>query len=232
MNSHLVLALDYQRMTDALAVVDELKELVSIYKVGLELYLNAGNAILDALKQRNKKIFLDLKLHDITNTTKQAFHYILSQNVYMTTVHLSSGFETLRSLEEMNKSSQNRCKIIGVSVLTNLDSTDTKELYNEADGHKLANTFSTLASKAGLSGIVCSAREAAQIRERFGTELELVCPGIRLEEDCADDQKRICTPFEAVRAGANYLVLGRSVINAADKRAKARKILEEMEKGA
>ncbi|ACI21077.1 MULTISPECIES: orotidine-5'-phosphate decarboxylase [Thermodesulfovibrio] len=218
-----IIALDFPSKKEALKIVDELDELISFYKVGLELFLNEGKEILKTLKKREKKIFLDLKFHDIPNTVQRAVKTSLNYGVDMLTLHTTGGFEMMKRARETVEEAKIRenvsLKLLGVTVLTSLDSKSLEEIYGLTfDIPSLVKKLAMLAKKTGVDGVVASAHEISTIKEHCGRDFTVVTPGIRLGKLSHDDQKRTVTPQEAFLRGADYIVIGRAVISSQNPR--------------
>ncbi|MEN9226050.1 MAG: orotidine-5'-phosphate decarboxylase [Thermostichus sp. HHBFW_bins_43] len=216
----LIIALDTPSLEQALQWVDCLPQ-VLWWKVGLELFTAVGSPILRALKERGKRIFLDLKLHDIPNTVGRATQVAVGYGVDLLTLHASGGSAMLRAAVEAAQSSP--CRLLAVTLLTSLSPEQLQqELCIEADPAGYALHLAQLAQAQGLTGLVCSPQEVARLRQALGPEVLLVTPGIRLPRSAADhdpmedDQQRIWTPAKALQAGADYLVVGRPVTAARD----------------
>lgn len=215
----IILALDVSSYEEAAGIVDAFKGDVNIFKVGLELFISSGPRIVEKINSEGRKVFLDLKLHDIPNTVSKSALAAAELGVYMLTLHTSGGLEMMKKTAEslVNaslKGNFSRPRILGVTILTSIDSECLK--------HEIGITHSMtthikhltgLALKAGLDGIVCSPQEAEVIRSKFGKDLLIVTPGIRPSWTPPDDQKRTLTPKEALRRGADYLVIGRAVMS-------------------
>ncbi|MEJ2685117.1 MAG: orotidine-5'-phosphate decarboxylase [Candidatus Sulfobium sp.] len=206
----------------ALEIVDKCKDYIDIFKVGLELFSVAGPLIIKEIHRRGRRVFLDLKFHDIPNTVSRAGVAVARLGVFMFNVHASGGLDMMKrcSDEVVNlclKENLNRPRILAVTVLTSI----SKDVLRDEIGiqHSL-NThvrhLSGLALKAGLDGVVASGREAAMIRGHCGAGFLIVTPGIRPSWTPPDDQMRTMTPKEAIREGADYLVMGRAILNQAD----------------
>jgi orotidine-5'-phosphate decarboxylase len=219
----IILALDVSGYDYALDLVDRFGEYVGIFKIGLELFTACGAGIVNEIAvKRRRKVFLDLKFHDIPNTVSKAAIASARLGVYMLNVHASGGLEMMRRCKDSVtevclKEGIERPKILAVSVLTSL----TREiLIKELGVHHGLRTqvkhLSALALSAGLDGVVASGREVAIIREHCGSQFLIVTPGIRPSWTPPDDQKRTITPKEAIRAGADYLVVGRAVMQQPD----------------
>lgn len=218
----LILALDVADSNYALEIIDKFSDYINIYKVGLELFTAAGPGIVEEIKKRGKKVFLDLKFHDIPNTVTKAALSATRLGVYMFNVHASGGFEMMRKcrdsvVEMCLKENLERPKILGVTVLTSL----SKEILMDELGIQYGlrthvRHLSGLALKAGLDGVVASAREIELIRNHCGRGFLIVTPGIRPSWTPPDDQKRTMTPKEAMREGSDYLVIGRAILQQPD----------------
>ena len=218
----LILALDVADSDSALENVDKFKDYINIFKVGLELFTTVGPGIVEEIQKRGKKVFLDLKFHDIPNTVTKAALSATRLGVYMFNVHASGGFEMMRKcrdsvVEMCLKENLERPKIIGVTVLTSL----SKEILTDELGIQYGlrthvRHLSSLALKAGLDGVVASAREVELIRNHCGKGFIIVTPGIRPSWTPPDDQKRTMTPKEAIREGSDYLVIGRAILQQPD----------------
>jgi len=212
----LIVALDVDNLEEAKRLVDILYPNVKIFKVGSQLFTACGPEAVRMIVKKGAKVFLDLKFHDIPNTVKKAIVSAAKLKVYMLTVHLSGGKDMLGAAVSI----ADRPKIIGVSVLTSESKEDTKD--------KVLN-LAKLAKAAGLDGVVCSAQETNMIREACGKDFIIVTPGIRPEGYVIDDQVRITTPKEAVKAGADFIVVGRPIIKAENPKEAAVKILKDIE---
>ena len=213
----IILALDISEYDYALDLVDRFGEYVGIFKIGLELFTACGPKIVDEIAgKRGRKVFLDLKFHDIPNTVSKAAIASARLGVYMFNVHASGGLEMMRRCKESVvevclKEGIERPKILGVSVLTSLTREVLKnELGVQCGLRTHVKRLSALALSAGLDGVVASGREVEVIRGHCGDQFLIVTPGIRPSWTPPDDQKRTMTPKEAIRAGADYLVVGRA----------------------
>lgn len=218
----IILALDMSDPDYALELVDRFSENIETFKVGLELFTSAGPAVVRSIQDRGKKVFLDLKFHDIPNTVSRAAVAAARLGVFMFNLHASSGFEAMRAcaesvVEVCLKENLPRPKILGVTVLTSL----TQGILKEELGvqHSLrthVRHLSASALKAGLDGVVASGHEVSMIRSHCGKDFIIATPGIRPSWRPPDDQKRTMTPREAVREGADYLIIGRSILSQPD----------------
>lgn len=214
----LILALDVDEPEYAVELVDKLSPYVDMFKVGLELFTTAGPKIVEAIHQRGSEVFLDLKFHDIPNTVAAAARAATRLGVYMFNIHASNGLETMIKCRESVaklclKENLRRPKLIAVTVLT---STSTDILKGELCVHHSASThvkhLAKLAHRAGLDGVVASGQEARMIRDTCGDNFLIVTPGVRPTWSQADDQARIVTPSKAIREGADFIVMGRSIL--------------------
>ncbi|MDV2860263.1 orotidine-5'-phosphate decarboxylase [Psychrobacter sp. CAM01] len=224
--SPVVVALDNMTMEASLALADKLDPALCRLKVGKELFTRCGPDIIKALHQRDFEVFLDLKFHDIPNTTAQAVLAAADLGVWMVNVHASAGLEAMSLAKQRLLDNNLDTLLIAVTVLTSMDNQALTQTGITDGLDTQVSRLAQLTKQAGLDGVVCSAREAQSLKALCGQEFKLVTPGIRLAEDNADDQKRICTPAQALQDGADYLVIGRSITQAADPAAKLQRILE------
>jgi orotidine-5'-phosphate decarboxylase len=222
-----IVALDYPDSVSALRLVSLLGERCRFYKVGSELFTASGPSIVDAIRRMGCDVFLDLKLHDIPNTVAAAMRRMHGMGVRLATVHASGG---RRMIEAAVEAAGDECGVLAVTVLTSLDSASLGEVLGIEDADVAASVvrLAALASAGGARGIVCSGEEARVVRARFGPTLELLVPGVRLPGDSAGDQSRVVTPEEAAAAGADYLVLGRTVTAAASPEAAMHSVLDRL----
>jgi len=220
----LIIALDFESAEKARELVSRLGDSVSLYKVGLELYAAAGMPFVRELVRQGKQVFLDLKFYDIGETVKRAVAQVASSGVSLTTVHGSRA--VMRAAVEGRGSAP--LKLLAVTVLTSFDQADLADLGYPCAVADLVALRVRKAMEAGIDGLVCSPLEAATVRALAGPEAILVTPGVRSAGAGKGDQKRVATPAEALRAGANYLVIGRQVTRAEDPRGEVERILEEI----
>jgi orotidine-5'-phosphate decarboxylase len=216
MSSRVIVALDYADAKSAMALVDRLEPSACKVKVGKELFTAAGPALVATIAQRGFDVFLDLKFHDIPNTVAQACKAAARLGVWMIDVHALGGRAMMNAAREAIESAPRKPQLIAVTVLTSMAEPDLREVGIEASPFVEVMKLAELAEDCGLDGVVCSAHEAAVIRDRLGGRFLRVTPGIRLPEDGAGDQKRVMTPPIAIESGASYLVIGRSVTRADD----------------
>lgn len=228
MNSRVIVALDYADAKSAMALVDRLQPSACKLKVGKELFTAAGPAFVATIAQRGFDVFLDLKFHDIPNTVAQACRAAAQLGVWMINVHALGGRGMMNAAREAIDSAPRRPNLIAVTVLTSMAEPDLREVGIDASPLVEAMKLAELAAECGLDGVVCSAHEAAAIRDRLGSGFLRITPGIRLPEDGAGDQKRVMTPQLAIESGASYLVIGRSVTRAADPLAVLARIIREI----
>jgi len=212
----IIIALDYPSATPALALADKLQPSLCRLKVGKELFTATGPALLEQLMNRGFEIFLDLKFHDIPNTTAQACKAAAGLGVWMVNVHALGGRKMLEAAREAIASSARRPKLIAVTLLTSMAQDDLAGIGINATPAEMVLRLATLARECGLDGVVCSAQEAALLRKQCGKDFCLVTPGIRPVQASLDDQLRVMTPQAALRAGASYLVIGRPITQAVD----------------
>ncbi|MBN8218791.1 MAG: orotidine-5'-phosphate decarboxylase [Spirochaetes bacterium] len=218
-----ILPLDLPDLDQACRMVERLGEAVSWYKIGPVLYLESGRELVAWLKKRDKRIFLDMKFHDIPNTVEHACAAAARLGLDLVTIHLSGGRPMIRAARKGVEGTASR--LLGVSVLTSTDEKTLREDMGvgrspEAHVHALV----ALGLEAGVHGIVCSPAETAGLRERFGKGWLIVNPGIRDASDPPDDQKRTATAREAMDRGADHLVIGRPILTAPDPVAKVASI--------
>lgn len=233
MNTKLIVALDMPTGKAAIDMVDVIGSDVHWYKVGLELFLNTGGVIVDTLKKRDKKIFLDLKFHDIPNTVAQACRWAASTGVDLFNVHAVGGSEMMRRAKEAAEEGAaaagvSRPSLIAVTVLTSMDAAMLQAVGLGNDVNAAVRRLAELTADAGLDGVVCSSKEVAIIKEAVTTPFLTVCPGIRPAWAASDDQKRILTPAEASAIGVSHIVVGRPITRAEDPAQAAQRILEEL----
>ena len=225
-----IVALDVPSAEEARALVSQLDSSCHFYKVGLELYCAAGPDFVRWLRDADKQVFVDLKLHDIPNTVQGAARSVAHSGASLLTVHASGGAEMMRAATLGAREAGHGCTVLGVTVLTSHDAASQGAAWGrppvdvQAEVLRLAGD----ALAAGLEGIVCSGHEAALVRERHGDKLGLLIPGIRLAGGAAHDQKRVMTPVAARDAGARWIILGRAVTQAPSPRAAMEAVLGEL----
>jgi orotidine-5'-phosphate decarboxylase len=215
-NKRVIVALDYPDAASALAMAARLDPRCCRLKVGKELFVSAGPALLDSLREGGHEVFLDLKFHDIPNTVAGACRAAARLGVWMLNVHASGGEAMLRAAREAVAGAARPPLVIAVTVLTSLSSEALARVGFSAPVDATVERLARLTAECGLDGVVCSALEARRLRAALGPGFVLVTPGIRLRGPAGDDQARITTPEEAVRLGADYLVIGRPITGAGD----------------
>ncbi len=224
--SPIIVALDTTSMDAALALADKLDPSLCRLKVGKELFTCSGPAIVQALQQRGFEVFLDLKFHDIPNTTAQAVLAAADLGVWMVNVHASCGHDAMSLAKQRLISGNYDTLLIAVTVLTSMNQQTLTQIGITDELEAQVSRLAQLTQDSGLDGVVCSAQEAKRLKALCGHNFKLITPGIRLPEDNSDDQQRICTPKQALDDGADYLVIGRSITKATDPTAKLHTILQ------
>ncbi len=212
----LIVALDYPEAAPALALAARLRPALCRLKVGKELFVAAGPGLVEELVGRGFQVFLDLKFHDIPHTVAQACKAAAGLGVWMLNVHASGGLAMMQAAREALEGLPRRPRLIAVTVLTSLDRQELAQIGLDIAPEDQVLRLARLARRAGLDGVVCSAREAGLLRGELGPGFLLVTPGIRPVGSRSDDQRRILTPIQALQAGADYLVVGRPITGAAD----------------
>lgn len=228
----IIIALDYSNPEDAKKIISELGETASVYKVGLELFLNSKGTMIDYLVEKGKKVFLDLKFHDIPNTTAMASIFAAKEKCFMFNVHASGGKKMMKTVCDNVRAFNNETLIIAVTILTSLSESDVKETFDSnLSLTELALNLAKLTKEAGLDGIVSSPWEAKKIKEICGKDFKTICPGVRPKWSATNDQERIMTPKEAIINGCDFLVIGRPITKNIDPKKAFNLILEEVEDG-
>lgn len=226
--AELIIALDVPTADEALALVERIGDDVDFYKVGSSLFTRSGPAFVDALRDRGKRVFLDLKFHDIPNTVANAVEAAASLRVDLLTLHASGGPAMMRAALEAAGDAGPR--IVAVTLLTSLGAAEVEGIWGR-ELHSMREEVARLAglaAEAGMHGIVASAHEIEAVKRRHGADFLVVTPGIRPADGVRGDQVRAATPAAAASAGADYLVVGRPVVAAPDAAVAARAILDEM----
>jgi len=230
--NRLIIALDVDTEAKALELVRKLKNDVKFFKVGLELFSSVGPAMVNRIKKEGCEVFLDLKFHDIPNTVARAAAAVTGCGAFMFNVHALGGLEMMRKAAEAVKAAAGpaaaKPKVLAVTILTSTDEFGLKQVGINDSIESEVLRLALLAKEAGLDGVVASPKEVKAIRARLGKDFLIVTPGVRPEWAAAGDQKRIASAGEAVRDGADYIVVGRPVTEAPDPALAARKILEEI----
>lgn len=224
----LIVALDLPTADEALDLVDRLGEPASYYKVGSQLFTSAGPALVEELKDRGKRVFLDLKYHDIPHTVARAVEAAAALDVDMLTVHASGGTAMMQAARDAI--GEDGPTLVGVTLLTSFTASDVEELWDKQlrSLRGEVNRLAGIAAAAGLDGVVSSALEVEALKRRHGVDFVVVTPGIRPVGDQAEDQVRTATPTDAIRAGADYLVIGRPIHAADDPPAVLERLIDEI----
>lgn len=231
----LIVALDVSSIEEAKVLVKDLREHVGMFKMGLELFASAGLSLFEMMREEGINVFFDGKFHDIPNTVAQASRNIARQGVAMFNVHATGGSAMLKAAadactETANENNAKKPILIAVTVLTSIGADVLKEELQVAEEvMNYVTRLALLSKNNGLDGVVASAKEAKAIRTACGEEFLIVTPGIRPQWASTDDQKRIVTPSQAIKDGADFLVIGRPITGAKDRKAAAQKIIEEIE---
>lgn len=233
MKNPIIAALDVPTAERALQLATSIAPVVGAFKIGKELFVSTGPDIVKHVRDTGANVFLDLKFHDIPNTVARAVAAAVRLDVQMLTIHGSGGSEMMRAAEKSARETAQSLGrpaplVLGVTVLTSMDSNALTEIGCEANVGRQVERLATLAVNSGLRGLVCSPLEIAELRGILPAEIQLVTPGIRTGAEKADDQKRTLSPREAIQAGANWLVVGRPIYAAEDPRVAAEKILESL----
>jgi len=225
----IIVALDYPEAAPALDLVTRLDPAMCRLKVGKELFTRAGPQLVEQLMQRGFQVFLDLKFHDIPNTTAQACKAAAALGVWMVNVHALGGRRMMEAAREAVAQATRPPKLIAVTVLTSMAQQDLAEIGVAATPAEMVLRLALLARDSGLDGVVCSAQEAPMLRQHLQKEFCLVTPGIRPADASADDQSRIMTPRAALEYGSSYLVIGRPITKAVDPLLALQNIYKEIE---
>lgn len=229
----IILALDVESVKEAEKYVELLRDYIGIFKVGKQLFTHGGPKIVEMIHYHGGKVFLDLKFHDIPHTVARAVEEACKLKVFMLTLHAMGGQRMMReavnaSITMAQKYSLNPPLILAVTILTSLQQEDLKDIGIVSSLEKTVLRLAKLSQRAGVQGVVASAQEAALIRATCGPDFAIVTPGIRPRGTASNDQKRTLTPKEALLAGADYLVIGRPLLDAPDPREAAKEVIQEL----
>lgn len=224
----LIVALDVASAAEAQRIVQAVGEAASTYKVGKQLFTAEGPQVVRDLVAAGRKVFLDLKFHDIPNTVAAAVQSAAALGVSMLTVHASGGSKMLRAAAEAARAAKDPPLVLAVTVLTSLSDGDMQEIGVSGRAVDQVLRLAALAQTAGCGGVVASPHEVKALRQALGTGFAIVTPGVRPAGTQAGDQVRVATPAEAIRAGASHIVVGRPITAAPDPAAVARAIVEEI----
>lgn len=231
----IIVALDVPTRKEAERLVNDLIKYVSIFKIGHQLFIREGKDIIRMIQDKGGEVFLDLKFHDIPSVISNAVEVAVEEKIYMLTLHSLGGRvmldEAVRGLEVLHEESEERGPLLlGVTVLTSLGEDDLLELGFSLSMKEQVLKLATICKECGLNGIVCSGEEISLIRERFKENFLIITPGVRLEALPSDDQRRIITVEDALKSGADYLVMGRSITESKEPKEKMELILEKLNK--
>jgi len=235
-HERIIFALDVSTLAEGRELVRLLKDSVGLFKVGMELFTGQGPEVVRMIRAEGGRVFLDLKFHDIPNTVAQAVVQAARLGVEIVDVHATGGGpmmrEAVKRLDDACRKEQlARPALIGITVLTSFDETGWRASGHAGDIAGSVTTLAALAQESGLNGVVASPLETAAIRARCGGEFLIVTPGVRPADGAVQDQKRVATPGAAVANGANFLVVGRPIREAADPRAAAAAIARDITEG-
>lgn len=233
-DERLIVALDVHSMEEVQNLVETLGDSVGFYKVGMELFYSVGAEVIEYLKSKGKKVFLDLKLHDIPNTVANALRILTRLGVDMINIHASGGLVMMeKALEAVREEAETlgveRPKLIAVTVLSSISLKDWHRMWPDTDLDEEAVHLAKLVQEAGLDGVISSPMEAETIRQACGKGFLIVTPGVRPAGAAINDQSRITTPAIALSSGATHLVIGRPIRLAFNPKHAAENILKEME---
>ncbi|MCY1161153.1 Orotidine 5'-phosphate decarboxylase [compost metagenome] len=224
----IIVALDAKSQYDALTIAEQLDPALCRVKVGKELFTHEGPSVVKALHDKGFEVFLDLKFHDIPNTTAQAVCAAADLGVWMVNVHASGGRKMMETCVQRLKAGNYSTQLIAVTVLTSMGREDLKDLGLDIEPFEQVKRLAKLTQESGLDGVVCSAQEAKMLRETLGQDFALVTPGIRPVGSNADDQKRIVTPKQAMIDGSTHLVIGRPITQSENMRQTLKDVLASL----
>ncbi|MCX8021607.1 MAG: orotidine-5'-phosphate decarboxylase [Syntrophorhabdaceae bacterium] len=231
----IILALDVEHFEEAQRIVMEFKDHVGMFKVGKQLFTHCGPKIVDFINMKNSRVFLDLKYHDIPNTVSKALIEAAKLGVDMVNIHALGGFSMMREakinlVNTIKKLNLPRPKVIAVTVLTSIDDSELERMGIDVPVSVLTRNLTLLAKEAGLDGVVAAGSDIEMIRGLCGKDFIIVTPGVRID-DKQGDQRRVITPFEAIKKGASYIVLGRTIMENENPKAKLEELWRELENG-
>lgn len=224
--SPVIVALDFNTEKEAIEFLKQLDSQECRVKIGKELFTTCGPSIVESIQKLGFEVFLDLKFHDIPNTTAQAVVAAAKLGVWMVNIHAMAGNVAMQTCVERLQDYQT--KLIAVTILTSMDANQLSNIGITKPIPEMVMNLAQLTYDNGLDGVVCSAQEAIALRQQLGDDFLLVTPGIRMASDSADDQKRICTPKQALLNGASHLVIGRSITKANDPQVALSNIINSM----
>jgi len=233
----LIFALDAKNYEEALSWIELLSGHVGMFKIGKELFTAVGPKIIHVIKEKSQKVFLDLKFHDIPNTVARAAEAAVGLNVDMFNIHASGGAQMMKETVSAARNAADKTGranpiLLAVTVLTSLNNNDLQQIGFQKSTDELVLHLAKLAKAVGVSGVVASAQDIVQLRKNLGNDFVIVTPGIRSSaEEKKDDQKRTLSAYEAIKAGADYIVVGRPIRNAKEPLAACRQIIQDIEAG-
>jgi orotidine-5'-phosphate decarboxylase len=222
-NTELILALDVENFSAAEDLLSKFKGIIKYYKVGSSLFTLEGPKIINLVHKYGGRVFLDLKFHDIPNTVKNAVISAQKLGVYSLSLHIAGGVKMIEMCAGLNE----RPKLWGISVLTSFDEESFSSTGFKYDIPSTMNKLSDLGARSGLNGLVCSGAEIEMLRKKFPSDMDIVVPGIRLENE-DDDQKRVITPKKAKELGADFIVVGRPILKSPNPNETVEMILKEL----
>ncbi len=234
MNERLIVALDVPDKKSVTDILDELDGIVSFYKIGMQLFTKFGPEIVEEVKNRGNRVFLDLKFHDIPNTVANAIKSAIDIGVDLLTIHTLGGFEMMEQAMKSALDGENKkLRVVGVTMLTSLSNAFLKDILQVYDKsiEDMVLILAKSAKSAGLDGVVASSFETKKIKEECGKDFIVVTPGIRPIGNDPFDQVRVATPEQAIKNGSDYLVVGRPIVKADDRAKAAKDIIEQMKRG-
>lgn len=230
-NNKIIVALDVQNIDEFNFLIHELKDEATFVKVGMELYYSFGNDIIKRIKDFNLKIFLDLKMHDIPHTVYKSCKTLGKLDVDILNVHAAGGIEMMKSSLEGFREHNSTGLLIGVTQLTSTTQQQlNQELKIPGQMNDVVLAYANNVKYSGLDGVVCSAHEVSVLKKNLGIDFKCITPGIRPKNISSNDQRRVMTPIEAINAGSDYLVIGRSITNEASPKLAFQKILQDIDK--
>ncbi|MFY0640534.1 MAG: orotidine-5'-phosphate decarboxylase [Bermanella sp.] len=215
-NKSIVVALDFDNRAQTLELVERLDPARCRLKIGKELFTSEGPQLVEAVQKKGFDVFLDLKFHDIPNTCAKAVAAAANMGVWMVNVHASGGERMMVAAREALDKFQQKPLLIGVTVLTSMEQSDLAGIGLDVEPQTQVKRLAQLTKASGLDGVVCSAQEAVMLKELCGQEFKLVTPGIRPSFAVQGDQRRVMTPSDAMKAGVDYMVIGRPITQAND----------------
>ena len=233
MRNPIIAALDVPTAEEAMKLAEQLAPVCGGFKIGSELFTSAGPEIVKKVRGLGAPVFLDLKFHDIPNTVAKAVAAAVRLDVQMLSIHISGGRDMVKAAEQAAQESawqlgHSPPRVLGVTVLTSLDTNSLSELGFDPNLARQVRRLANMANKAGLRGLVCSPLELAELRQMVPASMQLVAPGIRLESDPHDDQRRRLTAREAIQAGASWLVVGRPIYMAEKPKEVAERLVQSL----